>query len=51
MTVIPVVIGALGTVPQGLVRELEELEIGAQAKPVQTKTVKIGQTTGRVLET
>ena len=28
MTVIPIVIGALGTIPKGLVKGLEELEIG-----------------------
>ena len=28
VTVIPIIIGALGTVPKGLVKELEELEIG-----------------------
>ena len=30
--IIPIVIGALGTVPKGLVRGLKELEIGGQAK-------------------
>ena len=28
VTVIPMIIGALGTVPKGLVRRLEELEVG-----------------------
>ena len=35
MTVIPIIIGALGTVPKGLVRELEDLEIGGRAKSIQ----------------
>ena len=34
--VIPVVIGAIGTIPKGLVRGLEELEIGGQAETIQT---------------
>ena len=29
VTVIPIVIGALGTIPKGLLKELEELEIRA----------------------
>ena len=35
VTVIPMVIGALGTIPKGLVSELEELEIGGRAETVQ----------------
>ena len=31
VTVIPIVIGALGTIPKGFVRGLEELEIGGRA--------------------
>ena len=31
-TVIPIVIGALGTIPKGLVRGLEELEIGVRGR-------------------
>ena len=36
MTVMPNVIGALGTVSKGLERGLEELEIGGRAKTIQT---------------
>ena len=36
VTVIPIVISALGTIPKGLVRELEELEIGGRAETIQT---------------
>ena len=36
MTVIPIVIGALGTVPKGLEWELEELEIGRRLDNMQT---------------
>ena len=32
MTVKPIVFGALGTITKGLVRGLEELEIGGQAE-------------------
>ena len=34
--VMPVVIGALGTVPKSFVRELEELEMGERAETIQT---------------
>ena len=34
--VIPIVIGALGTIPKGLLRRLEELEIGGQVEIIQT---------------
>ena len=30
--VIPIVIGALGTIPKGLLRRLEDFEIGGKAK-------------------
>ena len=35
MKVIPMVIGTLGTIPKGLGKELEELEIGGQAETIQ----------------
>ena len=35
-TVIPVVISALGMVPKGLERRLEEVEIGGRAYNIQT---------------
>ena len=44
MMVIPIVIGALGTVTKELVKGLEELEIRTQVETIQT-TVKIGQNT------
>ena len=34
--VVPIVMWALGTIPKGLVRRLEELEIGGRAKTIQT---------------
>ena len=36
MTVISIVIGTLGTIPKGLVKGLEELEIKGQAEIIQT---------------
>ena len=33
VTVIPILIGALGTIPKGLISGVEELEIGRRAKP------------------
>ena len=52
VTVRPIVIGALGTVLKGLKKELEELEIGGRAEPIQTTA--LFRSTGilrRVLET
>ena len=36
VTLIPVVIGALGTLTKGLVQELEDLEIKGRVKTIQT---------------
>ena len=36
MTVIPIVLGVLGTILHGLVKELEKLEIRGQAETIQT---------------
>ena len=36
VTIIPIVIGALGIVTKGLVQELEDLEITGQVKTIQT---------------
>ena len=37
---IPIITGALGTVAKGLVRGLENLEIGGGAETIQTTTYK-----------
>ena len=37
VTVIPPVIGALGTVTKGLVQGLEDLKISGQGETIQTK--------------
>ena len=36
LTVIPRVTNALGSITKGLIKELEELEIGVQAETIQT---------------
>ena len=52
MTIIPIVIGALGTVTKGLLKGLEELEVSGRVETIQTtillRTVRILR---RVLET
>ena len=52
MTIIPIVIGAFGTVTKGLLKELEDLEVGWRVETIQT-TILL-RTAGilrRVLET
>ena len=46
MTIIPIVIGALGTVTKGLVQRLDDLEIRRRVENIQTTTLL-----RRVLET
>ena len=45
VTVIPIVIGAFGTVTKGLLKGLEDLEVGGRVENIQTtallKTVRI----------
>ena len=48
---IPIVIGALSTVPKGLVNGLDELEISGRAETIQTTTLLRSTTILRVLET
>ena len=52
VTIVPIVIGALGTVTKGLLKGLEDLEIGGRVETIQTtvllRTVRILR---RVLET
>ena len=52
VTIIPIVIGTFGTVTKGLLKGLEELEVGGRVETIQTtallKTVRILR---RVLET
>ncbi len=39
VTVITIVIGAFGTVTKGLLKGLEDLEVGGQVKTIQTTTL------------
>ena len=52
VTIVPIVIGALGTITKGLLTDLEDLEIGGRVETIQTtalsRTTRILQ---RVLET
>ena len=52
VTVIPIVIGALGTMPKGLVKKLEELKIGGRAETIPTTSLlRPARILRRVLET
>ena len=51
VTVIPVIIGALGTVIKGFVLGLEDLEIRERVKTIQTRVLKSARILGRVSET
>ena len=51
MTVILVVAGELGTIPKGLVRGLEDLEIRGQVETFQTTTLRSTKILRRTLET
>ena len=52
VTVIPIVIGALGMITNGLVRGLKELENGGQAKTIQTiALLRLARIRRRVLKT
>ena len=39
VTIIPIVIGAFGTVTKGLLKGLEELEVGGWVETIQTTTL------------
>ena len=50
--IIPIVIGAFGTVTKGLLKGLEDLEVGGRAEIVQTTTLlRTARILRRVLET
>ena len=52
VTVIPIVIGAFGTVTKGLIKGLEDLEIGGRMEIIQIiKLLKTARIRKRVLET
>ena len=52
VTIIPIVIGAFGTVTKGLLKGLEDLEIRERGETIQTTTLlKTARILRRVLET
>ena len=52
VTIIPIVIGSFGTVTKGLLKGLEDLEVGWRVETIQTTTLfKTGRILRRVLET
>ena len=51
-TIIPIVIGAFGTVTKGLLKGLEDLDVGDRVKTIQTTALlKTDRILRRVLET
>ena len=52
VTVMPIVIGAFGTVTKGLLKCLEDLEVGGRVETIQTiALLKTARILRRVLET
>ena len=52
VTIVPIVIGALGTVTKGLLKSLEDLEVGGRVETIQTTALlRTARNMRRVLET
>ena len=52
MTIVPIVIGAFGTVTQGLLKGLEDFEVSKRVETIQTTALlKTARILKRVLET
>ena len=52
VTIIPIVIGAFGTVTKGLLKELRDLEVGRRVETIQTTALlRTARLLRRVLET
>ena len=51
VTVILIVIGTLGTIPNGLIKELVDLKIRGQVETIQTIALRSARTLRRVRET
>ena len=52
VTFVPIVIGALGTVTKGLLKGLEDLEVGGRLETIQTTALlRTARILRRVLET
>ena len=52
VTIVPIVIGALGTITKGLLKGLEDLEVGGRVETIQTTALlRMAKILRRVLET
>ena len=52
VTIIPIVVGAFGTITKGLLKGLEDLEVGGRVETVPVTTLlRTGRILRRVLET
>ena len=52
VTIVPIVIGAFGTIPKGLFKGLEDLEVGGRVETIQmTALLRTDRILKRVLET
>ena len=52
VTIVPIVIGAFGTITKGLLKELEDLEVGGRVETIQTTALlRMARILRRVLET
>ena len=52
VTIVPIVISALGTITKGLLKGLEDLEVGGRAETIQTtELLRTARILRRVLET
>ena len=52
VTIVPVVIGAFGTITKGLIKDLEDLEVGGREETIQmTALLRTARILRRVLET
>ena len=52
VTIVPIVVGALGTTTKGLLKSLEDLEVGGRVETIQTTALlRTDRSPRRVLET
>ena len=51
VTIILIVIGAFGTITKGLLKGLEDLEVGRRVETIQTTLLRTARILRRVLET
>ena len=52
VTIVPIVIGALGTITKGLLKGLQDLEVGGRVETIQmTALLRMARILRRVLET